>query len=96
MQLAKHVKEQCRAAHRVLLSTEGPYGNIIKIKPPICFGVAEADRMLAALEAVIGQEIEAVPGLKQELLAASRLEVAAALEMAATRQRQAGRQLARL
>ncbi|GAB4817668.1 hypothetical protein N2152v2_004714 [Parachlorella kessleri] len=94
--LAKHLKERCRAAHRVLLSTEGPYGNIIKIKPPICFGVAEADRMLAALEAVIEQEIEGVPGLKHELLAASRLEVAAAREMAAAREQQAGHQLARL
>lgn len=36
-------------AHRVLLSSEGPDANILKIKPPLVFGRREADRFLATL-----------------------------------------------
>jgi 4-aminobutyrate aminotransferase-like enzyme len=34
--------------HGILLSTDGPYHNVIKIKPPIVFGRADADRLLDA------------------------------------------------
>ena len=37
-------------ARRLLLSTDGPYDNVIKIKPPMVFGHAEAHRLLAELE----------------------------------------------
>ena len=30
-QVARFLKERCRAGHRVLLSTEGPYSNVIKV-----------------------------------------------------------------
>jgi 4-aminobutyrate aminotransferase-like enzyme len=36
-------------AHRVLLSTDGPYDNVIKMKPPMVFGEEEADQVLATL-----------------------------------------------
>ncbi len=42
------VKERL-LARRLLLSCDGPYDNVIKIKPPMVFGAHEADRLLAAL-----------------------------------------------
>jgi len=33
----------------VLISTDGPFDNVLKIKPPMAFGVAEADILLEAL-----------------------------------------------
>lgn len=37
----------------VLVSTDGPWENVLKIKPPMVFGRAEADRLLAATEAAL-------------------------------------------
>jgi 4-aminobutyrate aminotransferase-like enzyme len=37
----------------ILLSTDGPFDNVLKIKPPLAFGLSEADRMADALEAVL-------------------------------------------
>jgi 4-aminobutyrate aminotransferase-like enzyme len=37
----------------VLLSTDGPRHNVIKIKPPIVFSRPEADRLLARLDEVL-------------------------------------------
>jgi 4-aminobutyrate aminotransferase-like enzyme len=39
----------------VLVTSTGPFGNIIKIRPPLAFGVAEADRCLAALTRALGE-----------------------------------------
>jgi 4-aminobutyrate aminotransferase-like enzyme/Ser/Thr protein kinase RdoA (MazF antagonist) len=36
---------------RILLSTDGPYDNVIKIKPPMVFTRANADAVVAALDA---------------------------------------------
>lgn len=58
MQLAKWVIEQCLHQHRVLLSTEGPFRNVIKVKPPICFSTQEVDRMVGALEQVLGEGMQ--------------------------------------
>ena len=33
----------------VLISTDGPFDNVLKIKPPLAFGKTEADLLLAAL-----------------------------------------------
>ena len=41
----------CR--HGVLMSTDGPQHNILKIKPPMCFGRPEADFLLDRLERVL-------------------------------------------
>ncbi len=41
--------------HRILLSSEGPHHNVLKIKPPAPFGEAECDRFLAALDDVLGR-----------------------------------------
>lgn len=51
---AAAVKEAAKAA-RVLLSTDGPAGNVIKIKPPLVFGREQADMLLAALDAALVQ-----------------------------------------
>lgn len=34
----------------VLISTDGPFDNVLKIKPPLVFRVGEADILLGALE----------------------------------------------
>lgn len=50
--LAGRVKNRLRAAG-VLVGTDGPFNNVIKIKPPICFTRENADRLLASLEAAL-------------------------------------------
>jgi len=47
---AAHWIRETMVRRRVLLSTDGPYANVIKIKPPMCFGAAEADRLVEELE----------------------------------------------
>ena len=49
---AREVVERMRA-RGVLLTTDGPADNVVKIKPPIVFGRAEADVLLAELDAVL-------------------------------------------
>jgi 4-aminobutyrate aminotransferase-like enzyme len=39
----------------VLLSTDGPDHNVLKIKPPMCFGVADANQLCQTLERVLGE-----------------------------------------
>ncbi len=45
---AKRIVERCRR-DGVLLSTDGPHRNVIKLKPPLALTEADADRCLAAL-----------------------------------------------
>lgn len=45
-----------RAAERgVLLSTDGPDHNVIKIKPPLVFSAADADRLVETVDAILGE-----------------------------------------
>jgi 4-aminobutyrate aminotransferase-like enzyme len=37
----------------VLLSSDGPYDNVLKIKPPLVFGRAEADILCDELDQVL-------------------------------------------
>jgi 4-aminobutyrate aminotransferase-like enzyme/aminoglycoside phosphotransferase (APT) family kinase protein len=37
----------------VLVGSEGPAGNVLKLRPPMCFGREHADRVIAALSAVL-------------------------------------------
>jgi 4-aminobutyrate aminotransferase-like enzyme len=37
----------------VLIGSEGPAGNVLKLRPPMCFGREHADRVVAALGAVL-------------------------------------------
>lgn len=56
------VKSRCKTTHKVLLSAEGPYASVIKIKPPMCFSRADVDRMVAAM----GEAFESVVGLSDK------------------------------
>jgi 4-aminobutyrate aminotransferase-like enzyme len=49
---AKAVVEHARA-HGVLLSLDGPSHNVIKIKPPLCFGMVEAQILVHTLAAAL-------------------------------------------
>jgi 4-aminobutyrate aminotransferase-like enzyme len=40
-------------AKRILLSTEGPHHNVLKIKPPIVFSSDNCDEFLTALDDVL-------------------------------------------
>lgn len=74
--MAKFIKERCKAAHHVLISTEGPYENVIKIKPPICFGPEEAGGLLAALADAL-RALAETAGLKGRLVLESHRQVQA-------------------
>jgi 4-aminobutyrate aminotransferase-like enzyme len=37
----------------VLVSIDGPHNNVLKIKPPIVWGEAEADRLISTLDRVL-------------------------------------------
>ena len=50
---AAAVVERARHA-RVLLSTDGPGRNVLKVKPPLVIGDADAERFLAVLDAALG------------------------------------------
>ncbi|MEX0298836.1 MAG: aminotransferase class III-fold pyridoxal phosphate-dependent enzyme, partial [Kordiimonas sp.] len=41
----------------VLLSTDGPFENVIKMKPPMVFGIEEADQLLSVLAKAFAQLI---------------------------------------
>jgi 4-aminobutyrate aminotransferase-like enzyme len=38
----------------ILLSTDGPFNNVIKIKPPMVFNDDNADRVVETLDEVLG------------------------------------------
>ena len=42
--------------HGILLSTDGPEHNVIKMKPPLAFSEADADRALAAFDRVLSED----------------------------------------
>ncbi len=52
---ASRIKERLRE-HRILLSTDGPDDNVLKIKPPLVFTTADADGLLATLGRVLQED----------------------------------------
>jgi 4-aminobutyrate aminotransferase-like enzyme len=50
--LARSIINQLRD-RGVLIGSEGPAGNVLKLRPPMCFGPEHADRVIAALSAVL-------------------------------------------
>ncbi len=42
--------------HGILLSTDGPEHNVIKMKPPLSFSEADADRAIAAFDRVLSED----------------------------------------
>lgn len=51
---ASYVVERMRD-HGILLSTDGPDHNVVKIKPPLQFSAADADRLVATLDRVLAE-----------------------------------------
>ncbi len=43
--------------HGILLSTDGPLHNVIKIKPPLVFSMADADRLADTLDRVLAEDV---------------------------------------
>jgi 4-aminobutyrate aminotransferase-like enzyme len=41
----------------ILISTEGPHHNVLKLKPPMCFGREQADRFVDVLAEVLGDTV---------------------------------------
>jgi 4-aminobutyrate aminotransferase-like enzyme len=52
---ASHVANRMRE-HGILISTDGPDHNVLKIKPPICFSETDADRLVGTLDAVLAED----------------------------------------
>jgi 4-aminobutyrate aminotransferase-like enzyme/Ser/Thr protein kinase RdoA (MazF antagonist) len=52
---ASYVVERARGLG-VLLSTDGPDHNVVKMKPPLVFSETDADRVVAVLEEVLGDD----------------------------------------
>jgi 4-aminobutyrate aminotransferase-like enzyme len=42
--------------HGILLSTDGPDHDVIKMKPPLSFSESDADRVLAVYDRVLGED----------------------------------------
>jgi ethanolamine-phosphate phospho-lyase len=38
----------------ILIGTDGPFDNTLKIKPPLCFSQANADELLEAIDQALG------------------------------------------
>lgn len=66
---AKWLKEQARA-RQVLLSCDGPYEQVIKIKPPMVFSEEDADLLVDTLTALFDQLASAGPEARAALAAA--------------------------
>jgi len=60
---AAHVIERMRD-RGILLSTDGPDDNVLKIKPPLVFTEADADRVVAALDEVLAEDAFRLPGTR--------------------------------
>ena len=39
----------------VLTATEGPHGNVLKLRPPICFTREQADMTIAAVDQALSE-----------------------------------------
>lgn len=51
-EVAGYVKNRMRE-HRILMGTEGPADNILKIRPPLTIGVMDVDMILAVMDEVL-------------------------------------------
>ena len=50
---ATYVVNELRIQHKILLSTDGPFHNVLKFKPPLCFTLENAKYLLDSLENVL-------------------------------------------
>lgn len=54
-ELAKALILLLRQEHGVLLNSDGPYANILKFKPPLCFNADDLAKVVSALDAALSQ-----------------------------------------
>ncbi len=52
---AAHVANRMRESG-ILISTDGPFHNVLKIKPPLVFGCDDANRLVGTLDAVLRED----------------------------------------
>ena len=52
---ASYIVERMKE-HGILLSTDGPLHNVIKIKPPLVFSEADADFLVATLDEILTED----------------------------------------
>ncbi|MCX6046865.1 MAG: aminotransferase class III-fold pyridoxal phosphate-dependent enzyme [Chloroflexi bacterium] len=52
---ASYVAERMRD-HGILISTDGPFHNVLKLKPPLVFNQADADRLVATLGKILAED----------------------------------------
>ena len=50
--LAQEIKNQLRE-NFILISTDGPYDNVLKIKPPLSFTMEDSDKLVEAIRVVL-------------------------------------------
>ncbi len=53
--IATYVVERAKD-HGILLSTDGPLHNVLKIKPPLAFNLQDADRLLTTLDKILAED----------------------------------------
>lgn len=53
--LASYIKNQLRSKF-ILISTDGPYDNVLKIKPPLYFNIENANKLLQELDEILRKE----------------------------------------
>jgi 4-aminobutyrate aminotransferase-like enzyme len=56
----------------ILIGTEGPLHNVLKIRPPMCFTPSDADLLLSALEKILREEVQ--PAIRRSRSAAGKPE----------------------
>ncbi|KAM7021270.1 ethanolamine-phosphate phospho-lyase [Passerculus sandwichensis] len=59
--------------HQILLSADGPYRNILKFKPPMCFTMEDAKHAVETLDALL-TELEEATGMKTENNASTNVQ----------------------
>jgi 4-aminobutyrate aminotransferase-like enzyme len=43
--------------HGILISTDGPLHNVLKIKPPLCYNEQDADRLVETLDVILAEDV---------------------------------------
>ncbi|MBO6524734.1 MAG: aminotransferase class III-fold pyridoxal phosphate-dependent enzyme [Balneolaceae bacterium] len=51
-ELAHHIKNGLREKH-ILISTDGPFDNVLKTKPPLCFNKNNADKVVETIASIL-------------------------------------------
>jgi 4-aminobutyrate aminotransferase-like enzyme/Ser/Thr protein kinase RdoA (MazF antagonist) len=54
--IARYIVERMKR-HGILLSTDGPDDNVLKIKPPLPFSMDDADRLVGVLDTVLAEDV---------------------------------------